>query len=110
MACREGLLRAVARTSQHRQSGRRRVQAVPGRTRAAQGGGVDEQFRERIAFFSPPPCGEGAGGGGRERYLACGYPLPNPPPQGGRSEQRARTVTLIGESKRIFPQSRNIRR
>ena len=41
MAQCEGLLRATARAAQHRQGGRRGVQAVPGRTRAAQGGGVE---------------------------------------------------------------------
>src|SRR3981081_1952058 len=42
MAHRESLLRALARAPQHRKSDRRGVQAVPGRTRAAQGGGVNE--------------------------------------------------------------------
>src|SRR5229473_4763607 len=36
--------------------------------------------------FSPPPCGEGSGVGVRGRDLACGYPLPNPPAQGGREQ------------------------
>ena len=40
---RESLLRTAARAAQHRQGGRRGVQAVPGRTRAAQGGGVRPQ-------------------------------------------------------------------
>src|ERR1019366_10148341 len=40
MAGRESLLRAATRAPRHRTSGRRGVQAVPGRTRAAQGGGV----------------------------------------------------------------------
>ena len=47
MAGRESLLRAAARASQHRQGDRRGVQAVPGRTRAAQGGGVGMHFVRR---------------------------------------------------------------
>src|ERR1700737_886084 len=42
MADGESLLRAPARPPEHRQGGRGRIQAVPGRTRAAQGGGVSE--------------------------------------------------------------------
>src|SRR6267378_179924 len=41
MACRESLLRAAAHAPQHRQGGRRGVQALPGRTRTPQGGSVD---------------------------------------------------------------------
>src|ERR1039458_7894131 len=62
---REGVLRAVARASQHRPRDRRGVQAVPGRTRAAQGSGVKKACIVLTdilrARFLLSPCGEGSG-------------------------------------------------
>jgi glutathione S-transferase len=50
MACCESLLRALARTAQHCPGGRRGVQAVSGRTRAPQGGGVRRTINVVPAF------------------------------------------------------------
>src|SRR6202171_6359754 len=47
MADGESLLRAPARPPEHRESGRGRIQAVPGRTRAAQGGRVSDTSPRR---------------------------------------------------------------
>ena len=53
MAPCEGVSRKAARAAQHRQGGRRGVQAVPGRTRPAQGGGVRRRWRGCREAVSP---------------------------------------------------------
>jgi len=74
MAHRESVLRAASRASQHRQGSRRGVQAVPGRTRAAPGGGVaarslnvSSRRSERESLSSPLLRGGVGGWGPRVR-------------------------------------------
>jgi hypothetical protein len=46
---------------------------------------IDAPFAMWVDLFSPPPCGEGLGGGGSTGDISLGAtPLPDPPPQGGR--------------------------
>src|SRR5260370_6650111 len=90
MAHRESLLRAAARTSLYRQSGRGGIQALPGRTRAAQGGGVKRTALRAGRILLPSPLRGGVGGGGsRARSRLWAARSATRPRKGGGRTRRA---------------------
>src|SRR5260370_1651532 len=126
MACRESLLRAAAGTPQHRKSGRRGVQALPGRVRTPQGGGITRTVSlaglfllpsrlrgrdERSSLLDARSWGSGVGVTSRS---ACGYPPPQPSPTRGEGRPTLadpatyRRITMgfppIPQSSRAFGQ------